>query len=155
MTAQLDAHVNRQLQETSGLSRPDYNVLVPLSESPEGRLRMYEIAQAACWEQSRLSHHLGRMQNRGLIAREDCPTDRRGAFVALTAAGREAIEAAAPAHVATVREALFVGLDRGQVRALGDIAAQVLARLDAIGAADAIGGCRPPAPPARRGAASG
>ncbi|HWH29058.1 MAG TPA: MarR family transcriptional regulator [Mycobacteriales bacterium] len=138
MTAQLEVRVNRQLQQASGLSQADYYVLAPLSESPDGRLRVYEVGQALGWEQSRLSHHLSRMQTRGLIERRECESDRRGAFVVLTSAGREAIEKAAPAHVATVRALVFDGLSRDQVRVLGEIAETVLARLD-----------EPQGPPAR------
>jgi DNA-binding MarR family transcriptional regulator len=129
MTAQLDAEVNRQLQESSGLSKADYDVLVPLSETPQGKLRPFELAQTLSWEQSRLSHHLARMQRRGLVEREECASDRRGAFVVLTDTGRAAIERAAPAHVDTVRKLVFEGLTGEQVRTLAEIADHVLDRL--------------------------
>src|SRR5580704_19590095 len=83
MTSQLNARMNRQLQDDYGVSLADYDVLVALSEAPEGRLRVFEIAGALAWEQSRVSHQLARMQRRGLVAREECPTDARGAFVVL------------------------------------------------------------------------
>ena len=130
MTARLEAQLNRQLQDHSGLSLSDYDVLVPLSESAGGRLRMFELAAGLCWEQSRLSHHLARMARRGLVAREDCEEDRRGAWVVLTDAGRRAIEAAAPAHVATVRRLVFDALSGRQVQALAGIAGSVLSRLE-------------------------
>jgi DNA-binding MarR family transcriptional regulator len=131
MTAQLDARINRDLQEHGGLSKADYDVLVPLSEAPGGRLRQYEIGQALSWEQSRLSHHLARMQKRGLVEREECGTDRRGAFLLLTEAGRCAIDRAAPSHVTSVRELVFEGLTEQQVQTLADVSSQVLARLAA------------------------
>jgi DNA-binding MarR family transcriptional regulator len=131
MTAQLDARLNRQLQESSGLSLTDYDVLVALSEAPDGRLRVFEIAQALSWEQSRLSHHLARMQKRELVEREECETDRRGAFVVLTDAGREAIEKAAPTHVETVRRLVFDGLTADQVDVLTAVTTDVLDRLQA------------------------
>jgi DNA-binding MarR family transcriptional regulator len=130
MTSRLDARLNRQLQQTSGLSLADYDVLVLLTERPDGRLRVFEIAEDLQWEQSRLSHHIGRMQRRGLVAREECTTDRRGAFVVLTPAGREAIEKAAPAHVATVRQLVFDGLSKEQVATLESTVNEVLSRLD-------------------------
>ena len=129
MSAQLDARLNRDLQQTGGLSLADYDVLVALSEAPDGRLRVFEIARALCWEQSRLSHHLARMQKRGLVVREECRSDRRGAFAVLTQEGRAAIEEAAPAHVATVRELVFDGLTADQVSALDDLTSTVLERL--------------------------
>jgi DNA-binding MarR family transcriptional regulator len=131
MTAQLNARMNRQLQDDFGLSLADYDVLVVLSEAPAGRLRVFEITDALAWEQSRVSHHLARMQRRGLIAREECAADARGAFVVLTETGRTAIERAAPAHVETVRELVFDGLSPDQLAALTAIASGVLERLQA------------------------
>jgi DNA-binding MarR family transcriptional regulator len=130
VTGRLDARLARQLQEHYALSRADYDVLVPLSEAPEGRLRMFELGAELCWEQSRLSHHLSRMHRRGLVERADCSTDRRGAFVVLTAAGRSAIEKAAPSHVEAVRQLVFEGLTKAQVTTLGAVTAQVLTNLD-------------------------
>src|SRR5664280_1256938 len=68
MTAHLNARLNRELQEGHGLSLADYEVLVRLSDTAEARLRVYELAQELQWEQSRLSHHLARMQRRGRVA---------------------------------------------------------------------------------------
>jgi DNA-binding MarR family transcriptional regulator len=129
MTSRLDARLNRDLQLSSGLSLADYDVLVLLTEASDGRLRVFEIADDLQWEQSRLSHHLARMERRGLVAREECTTDRRGAFVVLTSAGRTAIEKAAPAHVATVRQLVFDGLSAEQVISLESTVNQVLSRL--------------------------
>jgi DNA-binding MarR family transcriptional regulator len=131
MTSRLDARLNRDLQQSSGLSLADYDVLVLLTEASDGRLRVFEIADDLQWEQSRLSHHLARMERRGLVAREECTTDRRGAFVVLTSAGRAAIEKAAPAHVATVRQLVFDGLSAEQLVNLESTVNQVLSRLGA------------------------
>ena len=129
MTSQLNARMNRQLQDAYGVSLADYDVLVVLSEAPTGRLRVFEIADALAWEQSRVSHQIARMQRRGLVARQECETDGRGAFVVLTDVGRAAIERAAPAHVETVRRLVFDGLGRDQVAALAAISSHVLDRL--------------------------
>jgi DNA-binding MarR family transcriptional regulator len=130
MTSRLDSRLNRELQQTSGLSLADYDVLVLLTEAPDGRLRVFELAEDLQWEQSRLSHHLARMQRRGLVAREECTTDRRGAFVVLTDAGQDAIEKAAPGHVALVRQLVFDGLSAEQVVTLESFVTRVLSRLD-------------------------
>lgn len=130
MTSRLDAELNRQLQDSSGLSMADYDVLVCLSEAPDGRLRVFEIAMVLCWEQSRLSHHLSRMHKRGLVEREECRSDRRGAYVVLTEAGRASIEKAAPAHVASVRRLVFEALTGAEVRTLAAVSDKVLGRLD-------------------------
>jgi DNA-binding MarR family transcriptional regulator len=131
MTSQLNARMNRQLLQDYGISLADYDVLVVLSEAPEGRLRVFEVADALSWEQSRVSHQLARMQRRGLIAREGCASDARGAFAVLTEAGRAAIERAAPAHVETVRQLVFDGLTHDQLTALTEITTRVLDRLAA------------------------
>jgi DNA-binding MarR family transcriptional regulator len=130
MRVQLQARLDRDLGRHSGLSDPDYGILVHLSEAPDGRLRPYQLAEALQWEKSRLSHQLTRMARRGLVVREECPTDARGAFVVLTSAGRDAIEAAAPAHVEDVRRYLIDVLDPRQLAALADIAETVLAHLE-------------------------
>jgi DNA-binding MarR family transcriptional regulator len=131
MTSRLNARMNRQLLQDYGVSLADYDVLVVLSEAPAGRLRVFEVADALAWEQSRVSHQLARMQRRGLLAREDCASDARGAFAVLTESGRAAIERAAPAHVETVRQLIFDGLSHDQLAALTEITAQVLDRLAA------------------------
>src|SRR3954469_5682298 len=118
MTSRLDARLNRELQQSSGLSLADYDVLVLLTEASDGRLRMFELVDSLQWEQSRLSHHLARMQRRGLVAREECTSDKRGAFIVLTEAGRDAIERAAPAHVDAVRRLVFEGLSKDRVATL-------------------------------------
>jgi DNA-binding MarR family transcriptional regulator len=83
------------------------------------------------------------MERRGLVAREDCTTDRRGAFVVLTAAGREAIEKAAPEHVGTVRQLVFDGLSKEQFTTLESFVSRVLSRLDAGAAAAPLDGRTP------------
>jgi len=129
MTAQLNARANRLLLQEYGISLADYEVLVALSEAPEGRLRVFEVADALAWEQSRVSHQLARMQRRGLITREGCATDARGAFAVLTTVGRATIERAAPAHVEQVRQLVFDELSHEQVGALTEITTRVLDRL--------------------------
>jgi DNA-binding MarR family transcriptional regulator len=137
MQAQLRARMARQLQRDSGLSEADYEVLVQLSEAPCARQRVFELGRATQWEKSRLSHHLTRMAQRGLVARETCPTDSRGAFVVLTEAGRRAIEEAAPRHVEHVRQWFVDPLTPEQLDAIADVADVVLERL----ATDGDGGC--------------
>src|ERR1700712_1107724 len=138
--AQLAARLNRQLQVDSKLSIADYEVLVQLSEAPEGRMRPFEIAMKLQWEQSRLSHHMARMQRRGLVAKEECTADGRGAFLVLTPCGRATIEAAAPGHAAMVRKLFFDGLSDEQVTALHEITAQAGTKLAPAGSAELCDG---------------
>ncbi len=128
--SRLPAALNRQLQRDSELSLQDFDVLVQLTDVDEGRVRVSALAAALGWERSRLSHHVTRMERRGLVAREECDDDGRGAFVVLTPTGRAAIERAAPGHVRTVRSLVFDALSPAEVDALGDALATVLGRLE-------------------------
>jgi DNA-binding MarR family transcriptional regulator len=136
MQGQVRGRVGGRLQRETGLSEADYEVLVNLSEAPAGRLRPTELGGATQWEKSRLSHHVRRMEERGLVKRMACQSDRRGSFVVITAAGRRAIERAAPVHVEHVREMFIDALTPAQLDALADISEAVLARL-----ADGPEGC--------------
>lgn len=129
MHAQLTARLNRQLQADAGLSLADFDVLVQLTDRRDPRLRVGELAEALQWEKSRLSHQLARMHKRGLVRREECPDDARGAVIVLTPQGKTAIEQAAPAHVATVRELVFDQLSAEEVTTLARISQRVLDRL--------------------------
>jgi DNA-binding MarR family transcriptional regulator len=122
-----DAEIARDLSRDSGLSMPDYQVLTALSESADHQQRLSELATAMQWSPSRLSHHVSRMEQRGLVGRMGCDEDARGAFVVLTELGLRAIEAAAPNHVASVRAHLIDVLTPAQVAALADIGETVIA----------------------------
>ena len=128
-TAHLPAALNRELQKDADLSLQDFEVLVHLSEAAEQRARVSDLAQALEWERSRLSHHVKRMEKRGLVAREECSDDGRGAFVVLADSGRTAIEAAAPGHAATVKNLVFDHLSPAEVEAMHTITAKILTRL--------------------------
>ena len=129
LSSLIEAHLNRQLQRDAAMSDADYGVLVHLSEAPDGRLRPFELGRALRWEKSRLSHHLTRMERRGLIEREGCGVDRRGAFVVLTPAGRAAIEAAAPLHVQEVRRVFVDVLSDEELTTLAKINEKLLDNL--------------------------
>ena len=129
----LDLQIVRDLANDSSLSEPDYDVLSTLSETEGKRRRLTELAAHMLWTKSRLSHHLTRMEQRGLVCREDCATDGRGAYVALTDEGRRAIELAAPDHVESVRRHLIDLLTPEQVGVLGDIAEIVVDHLGTPG----------------------
>jgi DNA-binding MarR family transcriptional regulator len=107
MTLLVDAAVARELTRDSGLSMPDYQVLSALSEAEDHRRRLTELASRMQWSASRLSHHVTRMEQRGLVTRADCTEDLRAAYVVLTDSGWSAIEAAAPDHVESVRAHLI------------------------------------------------
>lgn len=130
MQLRLDGALARQLASESGLSYPDYLVLVALTDRPDGRMRLYELAQVLGWEKSRLSHHVARMAARGMVAKERCDADRRGAFVVVTDQGRTEIDSAAPGHVAAVRRLFVDRLTPTQLEAIAEAAEAVLAGFD-------------------------
>ena len=129
MQMRLTAELGRELAATTGLSYPDYVVLVALTDRADGRMRIFELGRELGWEKSRVSHHVARMAERGLVTKERCGSDRRGAFVVATDRGREAIEAAAPGHVAAVRRLVIDRLTARQLDTIGAAARTVLAAL--------------------------
>ena len=139
-TEALRAVLATRLQNECGLSPGDYAVLLALSEAEGRRLRSSEMAAQIGWERSRLSHHLGRMQRRGLINREDCTTDSRGAEVVLEPAGAEAFRRATVPHLRAIRELFVDALTPEQLAAAGEIATALRAHLS-----------RPAPPPDRAG----
>lgn len=126
----LTARLGRDLQAHSNLSGADYEILVALTDTPDGRQRFQDLAAAVEWERSRLSHQIARMIKRGLVRREECAEDGRGAFVVITPTGRKTIEAAAPKHVATVRRLVIDALSRDELAALELISNRILEQLD-------------------------
>jgi DNA-binding MarR family transcriptional regulator len=129
--ARLAARLNRDLQRTSGLTLSDYDILVHLTDVPDGRLRAFELGEGLQWDKSRVSKQVARLAARDLVAKEECEADRRGAYVVLTPAGRRAIEAAAPAHVELVQQLIFDGLTPSQVRTWHAVSGAILERLAA------------------------
>jgi DNA-binding MarR family transcriptional regulator len=124
LMAQLALELHEQ-----GLSHADYEVLVRLSETPGRRVRMSDLSAMTLLSRSRLSHQVRRMEEAGLVRREECPTDRRGAYTVLTDHGWDTIRAVAPDHVRAVRRHLFDHLTDEQVRQLTEIAARVVDHL--------------------------
>lgn len=126
----LGGRLGRMLQSESRVSPADFAVLVNLTDSPEGRQRYQDLARALEWEKSRMSHHIARMAARGMVVREECPEDGRGAFVVITDAGRAAIDAAAPRHVEAVRELFMDHVTPAELRVLTEISERVIRELD-------------------------
>ncbi|MGC5038102.1 MarR family winged helix-turn-helix transcriptional regulator [Streptomyces sp. DT190] len=126
LSRELQRAQDQQLQRDSGISAADYALLAPLSESESGVLRARDLGAEVGWERSRLSHQISRMEARGLVAREACEDDARGAMVRLTAKGRATIEAAAPGHAETVRQLFFDPLDADEVRQFGEFLGRLM-----------------------------
>ena len=133
----LEAQLARDLADDSDLSMADYTVLSNLVETEDRRWRVTELAEYMQWSQSRLSHQLRRMEERGLVLREQAPDDGRGSVVTLTRDGLHAIAAATPGHLAAVRKHMIDLLTPDQLSTLADIAETVLTHLEGEAAPDA------------------
>ena len=120
-TAELRRLLGAQLLQDCALSPADYQVLLALSEARGRRMRSSELAASIDWERSRLSHHLGRMERRGLIRRDDCATDSRGAEVSLTAEGARVFRRATAPHMRAIKKHFADALTPEQFAALADI----------------------------------
>jgi DNA-binding MarR family transcriptional regulator len=129
MRTLLDLQIARDLSKDSGLSEADYDVLSTLSEKHEGCWRARDLAAQLLWSTSRLAHHVGRMEQRGLVARQPCADDARGALISLTGQGRAILRKAAPPHVASVRRHMIDLLTADEVAALDTIAGKVITHL--------------------------
>ena len=115
----LTDRLSRDMQAQHALTFADYEILVWLSEAPDRRLRMSELARRALSSRSRLSHQIDRMERAGLVTREVCAEDRRGSFAVLTETGWRTIVQAAPDHVASVRANLVDILSPEEFATLG------------------------------------
>lgn len=147
MADRLHSQLARDLLAESGLSYADYQILVHLSEAPDRKVRMSELAARLDWSKSRVSHQVARMESRGLLTREDCPSDARGALAVLSDEGMAQIRGAAPGHVASVRRHFIDLLGREDLEALSRISGAVLEHLrsesacsGALSGAEPVGG---------------
>ncbi len=124
----VDDAIDRDLRTRSGLGHSEYQILAMLSSAPDRRLRMSALADVVFVSRSRLTYQVTQMEKAGLVRREDCPSDKRGAFAVLTDKGMEALRSAAPGHVACVRRVFFDALTPEQVTVLGDALTAVVER---------------------------
>lgn len=130
MRVQLAGRLNRELSRTVGLSEADFEILIALADSPHESVRALALRCGLEWEKSRLSHQLRRMEERGLVRREQCAEDNRGAVVRVTDAGRRLATDARQIHDQAVQRYVCDVLTAEQLDALDTIAQAVLANLD-------------------------
>ncbi len=119
-TAMLSDVLAHELEKDSGLSVHEYEVLVRLSEAPGRTMRMSEIATGLAHSRSRLTHTVRRMEEQGLVERQQCPSDARGVDCTMTELGWRRLVDAAPGHVRSVRAHLVDVLTPAQFAALGE-----------------------------------
>lgn len=124
-TRLVESELDRQLQRDAGMPATYYEILVTLSEAPDRRMRMSEVADLLRFSRSRLSHAVAKLEQSGWIERQECPSDKRGAFAVLTDAGFAVLSEAAVGHVNSVRQLLFAVLTPRQQEQLGEICAAI------------------------------
>jgi DNA-binding MarR family transcriptional regulator len=125
----LPAAIDAEFQRDAGITHFEYMVLSSLSEAPERRLRMSDLADLSSGSLSRLSHVVSRLEKRGWVRRESCPGDGRFINAILTDDGWDKVAATAPGHVEAVRKLVIEALTPEEFRALGDSSQSILDRL--------------------------
>ncbi|GAA5032976.1 MarR family winged helix-turn-helix transcriptional regulator [Streptomyces siamensis] len=130
----LEDTIDRRLQAEAGMPHLYYSILAMLSEAPDRRLRMTELAEILKITRSRLTYAVTRLENDGTVRREGCPTDKRGQVATLTDEGMAVLERTAPGHVETVRAAIFDHLTPEQVGQLEEICGAITRAIQGEGA---------------------
>jgi DNA-binding MarR family transcriptional regulator len=122
--------LDQALKAGHGLSMAEYEILVRLSEAPDRKLRMAQLAAVASQSRSRLSHTCARLESKGLVRRETCPSDKRGVLAHLTEEGFSILERAAHDHVSTVRDYFIDVVDPTDLEAIGRAFSAIIAKVD-------------------------
>lgn len=130
-TTMLLAQLSRDLEAATGLSMPEYELLVRLSESADRTVRMSDLADQVVHSRSRVTHTVTRLEKAGLVERRRADADGRGIVAALTPAGFATLEEAAPHHVRSVRSRIVDVLDADELAGLGEAMRKIL-RADGI-----------------------
>jgi DNA-binding MarR family transcriptional regulator len=121
----LHTRLEDDLRAMTGLSMSDYHVLVVLSEAPDHRLRMGELADRLVFSPSRITYQINQMVKRGLVRKQPCSSDGRGQEAVLTDAGMAALVDAAPKHLATVRDSFIDHLEPSELEMVGRVFAKI------------------------------
>lgn len=119
MTA-LERRLERELAEHFDITMDDYAILVILSESPDRRVRMKQLSARALIPKPQVTYRIGRLEDRGIVARRPCEDDARGMWAVLTDQGFALLEAAAAHHVTNVRELVLDQMSRERFLAVGE-----------------------------------
>lgn len=128
-TTVLMDRLDRDLRNAHGLSMPEYEILVRLSEAPDRSIRMAELASAVSHSRSRVTHTIARLEREGIVVRGQCVEDGRGVSAVLTDYGFSVLEKAAHTHVQGVNDYLIENAEPEDFEAMGRIMNKVLEQL--------------------------
>ncbi|MEU4216034.1 MarR family winged helix-turn-helix transcriptional regulator [Actinoplanes sp. NPDC026623] len=126
----LSRELDRDLQRGYGISKAEFSVLVTLHQSPDGPMRVGELAESLDWEKSRVAHQLTRMENRELVERTDNESNGRRSGISLTAKGRSAAKNAILGHADNIRRYFFEALTPDQAAAIHAWSRQTVDRIE-------------------------
>ncbi len=120
-------YLERRMEEQHGLPLSWFDVLIQLTESPEGKLRMGELADSVLLTRSGITRLVDRMIGAGLVDREPCPGDRRGYYAVITQKGKDTIERVGPDHSKDAWEVFLGHINESEAVLMGNVFNQVLA----------------------------
>ncbi|SPF01926.1 MarR family winged helix-turn-helix transcriptional regulator [Streptomyces sp. MA5143a] len=126
----LEDALDRQLQQEAGMPHLYYAVLAVLSDAPDRRMRMTDLAEHAKITRSRLTYVVTRLEKDGALRRENCQWDKRGSIAVLTDEGLALLERLAPGHVESVRKAVFDHLTPEQIGQFEEICSTIAAAIE-------------------------
>src|SRR5262249_4845550 len=111
--------LDAEMEAAHGLPLTSYEVLIALSDAPDHRMRMCDLADPVLLSRSGISRLVDRLERDGLLCRKACTNDARGAFACVTPAGLELLEQARPTHVAGIRRRFLAQFSEDELRLLG------------------------------------
>lgn len=117
--------LDQELQQRSNINITDYEILSVLSEAPDRRLRMSELAREVLVSRSRLTYRVDRLAEVDFVVREECEDDRRGLWAILTDVGHDALERARAGHHSDIRSCFFDLMSDDEVDALSGVMSRV------------------------------
>lgn len=126
----LNERLDRDLRTAHGLSMPEYEILVRLSEAPNRSIRMAELADAVSHSRSRVTHTIARLEREGIVLRGQCSEDGRGVSAVLTDHGFSVLEAAAHTHVRGVHGYFVDNASAEEFEVIGRVMARVTEHLN-------------------------
>ena len=137
--AMLSKALDAQLDAEHGLPLTSYEVLLYLADAEDGKMRMCDLADSVLLSRSGLTRLVDRLERDGLLKRESCASDARGAFAKLTPAGREKLASARATHLEGVRSLFLQHFSEEEQELLGSFWQRVLP--GAVRAADDAPSC--------------